>query len=108
MRDTGVRQLLSDPDRARILTVYRGLKKLLPVKLTGAQQIVLNRATALTMRAERALGDPRVTHDEAVRLDHAAARARQEWARTVEAHYAAAAKQQPPTLQELIFAEAVR
>jgi hypothetical protein len=65
--------------------LYRGLKRMLPVKLTRLEQIALNRATAMTLRAENALGDPSVTHNDAVRLDHAASAARREWQRLVDA-----------------------
>jgi hypothetical protein len=44
----------------------------------------------MTLRAERALGDPAVSHDDAVRLDHAACSARRDWQRVADARKARA------------------
>jgi hypothetical protein len=87
MRDVDIGQ---PPGNTRLRALYRGLKRQLPIKLTSIQQVALNRAAAMTLRAERALSDPRVSHEDAVRLDHAAAQARREWQRVVDARKAQA------------------
>jgi hypothetical protein len=81
--------------------IYVALKKQMPVRLTTAQQLVLDRAVNTTMRSELAWADASVSHNDAVRLDRLAAAARRQWDRLAAAHKPPP-QSSTPTLAELL------
>jgi hypothetical protein len=89
-----------DAQARRQVELHRAFKKMLPIRLTNAQKLVLSRAVRLTLRAEMALSDATVTANDLVRLDNAARRARAEWGRLASTHKP---KEPPlPLLSELL------
>jgi hypothetical protein len=72
-------QVHSSEDQARrVATLRRGFQRMLNARPTTLQKALIKRAAMLTAKAEAAALDPTVSLDDLVRIDHCAARARDE------------------------------
>lgn len=91
---------LSSPIERRQLQLIRAYQREFGSCPTVAERQMRDRAAALTARAEAALEDATVTHNDAVRLDHAAERARRRLAEAVATRKAERARR--PTLEEYL------
>ena len=67
------------PDPKRIKSFRRALQKQLGRRPTTIEKAALIRAAVLSATAEAAMTDPTVSHEDRVRLDNTAARARRDF-----------------------------
>jgi hypothetical protein len=96
---------LSDPLERRMLQLLRAYQRELGACPTVVERQMRDRAAALTARAEAALTDTGVSHEDAVRLDHAAEKARRRLGEAVAARKAEQAR--GPTLREYVASRTV-
>jgi hypothetical protein len=99
------RHLSSDPQDWRFRRQYRALKPLLPVRLTHAEQIVLERAASHAAISEAAEANPSTHPNDLVRLANLARQSLHAWERLAAAKRAAqraAARDAIPSLHELM------
>jgi len=75
----------SEAQAQRLKELRAAFKRMLPIRLTNLEKAVMDRAARLTLRAEIAAGDPGVLINDVVRIDGAAHRARNAWARLCSA-----------------------
>lgn len=85
----------SDAHARRIAELKRAFQSQLGQRPTTHQRTLRDRAAVWTALAEQAAVDPTVTWNDKVRLDHAAALARNEWSSAI-------ARPDPSSLQALL------
>jgi hypothetical protein len=95
------RHLSTDPQDWRYRRQYYALKPLLPVRLTHAEKIVLERAASHAAISEAAEANPSTHPNDLVRLANLARQSLHAWERIAAARKSAQPAP-PPSLQELM------